>query len=400
MEELKPLEPSPKKKPNIVVRFLAFLTTLALLLGAVALVVFRDQLNFDALKRYFTYRNLEKNDSGQTESFHYDSGGKGGFDRVGDDLLVWSATGVRLYSAGGVEYLNDPFAFHKPVADTGGKAAVVYDAGGNLLRAYANREQVCTLDTVQGREILSARVNPAGRLTVTSREPGYKGVVTVYDEDFQPTVGLRISQRFVLDGILSEDGKTVAVLTMGQGEDTLDNTISGDGFNSSFRFYHLDEDAPFAACSLGNNVILDLNCSNGVFWALGESGLTTAGTDGALKGSYDYAGEYLKDYSLEGDGFAALLLGKYRAGSGASLVTVDSEGKEMASLELEDQVLDLASAGRYVAVLTAGGLDIYTKDLKPYGTLENSAGSRSVVLRSDGTAILVGNETARLFIPS
>ena len=39
MEELKPVPPAPKKKPSLLVRLLAFLLTLALLLGAVAAVV-------------------------------------------------------------------------------------------------------------------------------------------------------------------------------------------------------------------------------------------------------------------------------------------------------------------------------------------------------------------------
>ena len=56
MEELKRPEPAPPKKPNIVVRLLAFLLTLALVLGAVALVAFRDKINLDSLKRYITYR--------------------------------------------------------------------------------------------------------------------------------------------------------------------------------------------------------------------------------------------------------------------------------------------------------------------------------------------------------
>ena len=55
MEELKPVPPAPKKKPNIFVRLLAFLVTLALLLGAVAAVVYRDRLNFDSIRRWFVY---------------------------------------------------------------------------------------------------------------------------------------------------------------------------------------------------------------------------------------------------------------------------------------------------------------------------------------------------------
>ena len=57
--------PKPKKRPNRFVRFLAFLVTLALMVGAVALVANYDKLNFDFIKRWFSYRTLARNDSGQ-----------------------------------------------------------------------------------------------------------------------------------------------------------------------------------------------------------------------------------------------------------------------------------------------------------------------------------------------
>lgn len=390
MEELKPVPPAPKKKPNIFVRLLAFLVTLALLLGAVAAVVYRDRLNFDSIRRWFVYRSLEKSDSGQTESFQYDSAGKGGYSQVGDDLLVWSTAGVRLYSSGGVEYLNESLTLNRPVADTCGSAALIYDTGGNVLHTYEDRSTSFVLNTEQGHEILSARMGPGGSFAVTTRESGYKGVVTVYSSGGHPVVGIRISTRFVTDGLLSDDGKTVAVLTVGQNEDV---------FESGLDLYALDGDVPFASYSLGNNAILDLRADGSAFWALGESSLSVARADGSAAVHYDYAGRYLKDYALDGDGFSALLLGKYRAGSGAALVTVGADGQELASLDLEDQVLDLDASGRYVAVLTAAGLTLYTKDLQLYDALENTMGARSVVLRSDGTAFLVGGETARLYIP-
>lgn len=390
MEELKPVPPAPKKKPNIFFRLLAFLVTLALLLGAVAAVVYRDRLNFDSIRRWFVYRSLEKSDSGQTESFQYDSAGKGGYSQVGDDLLVWSTAGVRLYSSGGVEYLNESLTLNRPVADTCGSAALIYDAGGNVLHTYEDRSTSFVLNTEQGHEILSARMGPGGSFAVTTRESGYKGVVTVYSSGGHPVVGIRISTRFVTDGLLSDDGKTVAVLTVGQNEDV---------FESGLDLYALDGDVPFASYSLGNNAILDLRADGSAFWALGESSLSVARADGSAAVHYDYAGRYLKDYALDGDGFSALLLGKYRAGSGAALVTVGADGQELASLDLEDQVLDLDASGRYVAVLTAAGLTLYTKDLQLYDALENTMGARSVVLRSDGTAFLVGGETARLYIP-
>ena len=391
MEELKPVPPAPKKKPNPILRLLAFLLTLALLLGAVALVAYRDRINLDAIKRYFTYRSLERSDSGQIDAFQFDSSGRGGFSSLGDDLLVWSSAGIRLYSSSGVEYLNDALSLLHPVADIRDDAAVVYDAGGTILRVYADRTQIFSLDAEQGHEILSARMGPGRTLAVVTRETGYKGVVTLYGSNFQPTMAIRISTRYVMDAIPSQDGKATAVLTVGQ---------SNNAFESTLALYDKTGDEDFAQCSLGNNAILDLSCSGDMFWALGETGLSIVSTDGTTNLTCDYGGAYLKDYSLGGDGYAALLLGKYRAGSSTTLTTVDSKGETIAALDLEDQILNLAASGRYVAVLTASTLTIYTRDLQPYALLDNTMGARNVVLRSDGTAYLASGETAQFCIPN
>lgn len=95
-----------------------------------------------------------------------------------------------------------------------------------------------------------------------------------------------------------------------------------------------------------------------------------------------------------------MLAGKYRSGSQAELTTIDQEGQTIAALSVEEQILSLSAAGRYVAVLTAGRLDIYTQNLDLYDTLEDTGGARRVLMRSDGTALLIAGESANLYIPN
>ena len=59
MEELKPVPPAPKKKPSLLVRLLAFLLTLALLLGG-AVGNFIDRLLFGFVTDMFatTFMNF------------------------------------------------------------------------------------------------------------------------------------------------------------------------------------------------------------------------------------------------------------------------------------------------------------------------------------------------------
>lgn len=391
--------PNDKKKPNILVRLLAFLVTLALVFGAVTLVVYRDRLNFDVIRRYFTYRSLERNDSGQAESFAHEGSTRDIFVSAGENLLVCSTTGVRLFSGSGTQYANEQIVMEQPVAMAAGEWSLAYDAGGKSLYLFQDKEKVFSLGADSGKTILSARVNENGWLAVVTQAASYKGSVTVYNPQQQPVIQLNRSSGFVMDALVTEDGKYLATVTVSQ---------SGASFSSSLDLYRLDrteeETEPDVSASLDGSVILDLREQSGALWALGDTGVFAVSLAeknlGERKGAYSYPDQYLKEFSLEGDGYAALLLGKYRAGTQAQLVVTDESGEVTGTLDIGEQVLSLSAAGRYIAVLTADRLDIYTSDLRLYDSLSGTQNAQKVLMRADGTAMLIGAKTARLYIPS
>lgn len=390
--------PNGKKKPNILVRLLAFLVTLALIFGAVTLVVYRDRLNFDVIRRYFAYRSLERNDSGQAESFAHEGSTRDIFVSAGENLLVCSTTGVRLFSGSGTQYANEQIVMEQPVAMAAGEWSLAYDAGGKSLYLFRDKEKVFSLGADNGKTILSARVNENGWLAVVTQAASYKGSVTVYNPQQQPVLQLNRSSGFVMDAVVTEDGKYLATVTVSQ---------SGASFASSLDFYRLDrteeETEPDASCTLDGSVILDLREQDGTMWALGDTGVFAVSLAekslGERKGAYSYSEQYLKEFSLEGDGYAALLLGKYRAGTQAQLLVTDEAGEVTGTLDIGEQVLSLSAAGRYIAVLTADRLDIYTSDLRLYDSLSGTQNAQKVLMRADGTAMLIGAKTARLYIP-
>ncbi len=75
-----------------------------------------------------------------------------------------------------------------------------------------------------------------------------------------------------------------------------------------------------------------------------ETGLQFVTTGGKLAGSYSYDGGYPPPVQLGGDGYAALL-GRYKSGSQGRLVTVDSQGRALASLDIDEEVMRLPPQG-------------------------------------------------------
>ena len=287
----------PKKKPNILIRILFFLLGTALVLGAVGLIVFRDQLNIDALKRWFSYRALTLSDSGQAESFRYSGTPNDVFVDLNGDLLVCTGNSINLYSGSGTQDINQSVNMKSPAVDVQGNSAVVYDAGGSELYVFKQRDQVFSLNS--NGTLLSAHLNGNGQLVVVSQESGYRGVITIYDSSFSPKTALRLSSSYVMDADLSDDGKTLAVLTIGQTNGTFSSALSLYDLSSSSGEAIAYDVTPSASCSLDSNVILALSFdSEHRIWALGDQGLSVLDQSIAILGVVDWSDRYLKTYSL------------------------------------------------------------------------------------------------------
>lgn len=189
------------------------------------------------------------------------------------------------------------------------------------------------------------------------------------------------------------DGKHLAAVTLGQEAGT---------FVSNIVLYNLEkagEVEPAADYDVEDGLVAAIAEQDGRILTVSDTCLTIADPNGEVQNTYSYASAYLRGYDLGGDGFAALLLNRYRSGSVGHLVTVGEDGEEIASLEVTKEVLDLSAAGRYLAVLYTDSLVVYNEDLQAYATYEGTDYASGVLMRPDGSALMLSMESASLFLP-
>lgn len=379
-----------KKKSNILLRLLALLVTMALILGALFLVVNRDRYNLDAVKRWMSMRSVETGDSGEGKPFTHGGGDSVSFACLSDGVVMVSTAGIHYYAFSGEQYAEQVTTMENPVLTSTASTAAVFDAGGQTLYLYHGGQESFSLTLEGDGDLLSARVNDSGYLAVTAQESGYKGAVTVYNSAHERVFRLNRSSTFVADAAVSPDCKSVAVVTMGQ----------QDGrFESQLLVYRLDSKEPEVQVSLGSLAALDLDYESDQIWVLGESALVSVSVDGWEKQTYSFGNSYLKGCSLGGDGFALLLLGRYRAGSADQALTIAPDGQVLAGMDLRGQVLSFDAAGRYLCLLTGSQLSIYTREMELYRTLEDAQGARFASMADNGSALLADRQQAWLYIP-
>ena len=389
MNVVKPRAPAPKrlKKPNIAVRLLALAVTSALVLGALALVVYRDTINLDAFKRWLAFRNME---SGQALPFTHAGGDKLSIACLDDGVVTASTAGAHYYSLDGTALDDRVLSMENPVLSSSRTAAVVYDAGNQSLLVFRSGEVHFELTLEGNNDLLSARVNDSGWLAVTAQQSRHKGAVTVYDNHGESVIDIGLTTAFAVDAAVSPDRKTVAVVTMGQ---------ENGSFFSRLLFFPVNQKEPSAQVDLGSLTVLDLDYENNLLWVLGEDRLLTITPDGETVQSYLLSPNYLKGCSLGGDGFALLLTGRYRSGSADQAVVIDKTGQTVQTIPLTGQILDYSARGNSCALLSAGQLALYNDKLEQYDALEDSRTARLLDLAPNGSVLLANSQQAWLYVP-
>lgn len=369
--------------------FLVFFFTLVIVLGVVLAAAYRDGTGFDVLRRYFSYGSVEN--GGGSVNYDFDASAQNRFVTLGDDtLVVLSETSLRVLNQSGEEIWSTPVKMSAPALSKGGGRAVAYDVGGTQLYVVDSGGKRLELTADQEEPYISATLNDSGCLAVTAEKKNYKGCVSVYNEKLELVFAFNSSQRFVTDARVTDDGSYLAAVTLGQ-----ENSV----FVSNVVLYDLSKTDPVADYDVNDGLVLSIGQQGGKILTVSDTCLTLGDTDGKVAAEYSYDGAYLREFDYGGDGCTVLLLNRYQSGSVGRLVTVGTDGKEIASLDVNEEVLSISAAKRYIAVLYTDSLVVYNQDLQVYATLHGTGYAKEVLMRGDGSALLIASESAKLFLP-
>ena len=385
LQEEQPRRLRQKKKSR---KWLWLTLTVLVVLGAVAAAVLWDANSFDGLRRSIIYARAEKDETGCAKLYYYENDATIRFAAIDGSLVTVAANQVRLLDERSQVLYQNSVRFLHPDLVSGGGVAVAYDIGGTVLYALDSKGLRWQQET-EG-ELIAVTVNPHGYVTAVYNKSGAKAAVTVWDSNGAAVFTFQSAQRFVMTAALGQDDRTLAAVTMGQ----------EDGkFQSFLVLYHTDSDKMVATTPVDGGVAYALETLQREFCAVTEQGLYLLDSGGELKASYSYGGQFLRRCVVGDGGWAALLLSRYKSGGYASLITVDGDGNELGGCDIDGEVLDISTAGRYVAVLFSDRLTIYDKYLTEVATLPDVSEVRAVLMRADGSAVLAGASGASLYLP-
>lgn len=377
-----------KKKRSLAGRIVTLVLVLCVVLTAVVLTAMEDGGQLASLRRWLVYGS----GSGAKDVYAYAADSANRYGKLGKNLLVVNPNTAQLISDDGAVLYDLPLRMTSPQLSIGRKYAAVCDAGGSTICILDENGISRTLRTEGGLQYFSARFNENDYLAVTEQKAGYKTSVSVYNGEGALLFSFDSHDNYISDAVVTEDCRSLVVITL----DTQDGA-----FASRLRTYDLNSDSsqPTGEAVIRDGLVMDFRCIGDRVVSLCDKRLTVTTLEGEILLDRAYGNLHLHDYALEGDDFCALLLGRYQAGNICTLTTYDLDGQELASLELTEEVLDIAAGRDCLAVLYGQGMVIYRKDLTEVSRLADTDYAGQLRVEEDGTVLMISGSYAWRFLP-
>ncbi|MDR3278302.1 MAG: DUF5711 family protein [Oscillospiraceae bacterium] len=304
-----------------------------------------------------------------------------GFDAVfaphGDGIIAAGGMGVQAFDGYGEETARAAARLENPTVSASDGTAAVFDVGGTVLRILEGGA-VKAAPEVPGA-IIACSVGAGGAVALCTRESGgYKGCVTVYSAgEFEAIYKWYAADGYVLSASLADDNKRLAVLTVHE---------SG----SRLVLLDLNSTELKAEAVLDGELGLELRYLGEKLALVARDGVWIVDKNGGAERIFDFAGRYLRGYSLTGDGFIAVYLHDYAVGSLGAAETFSLNGDALGRLETDRELSGMSARGDGLALLWEDGAALYDKALElktPAGEADSTV--TAVILRRDGRYIAI-----------
>lgn len=373
---------------RLVTRIIVLCAAVLLVAALLVCILFYEQLNLDAARRWFKYLAVRNDETFGVSTF--DAHSSNDYTLLGDGLAVTSVGGMQTFSDDGSDSGHYAVSLTEPVSCRGDKITLLYEMGGKTLMAVQEGSGEVLKQTADGI-FYDADVSYGDTVATAASESGYKTVLRVYDKKQQEIFRWFSASRFMPWCAVSPTGEYLAAVALDEKDGSFDAVL---------HLFKTDKDEPVCTLSLGDALVYDLRFTQKeTLCIVGENSLSFYDMAGDVQGVYDLSAAPMGAFDLMGEGFVLVQTNMYMAGSDVAVRSVDYSGKELGVLPVEGNLLDISANGSYAAVLTSEELIICRRDMSVYARVPNTWLATSALMRDDGTVIVAASSSAAIFIP-
>jgi len=375
------LEPKEKTAStlNTIVRIIILLVLAVALLYV---IVNSEDLKTSRLMAFITGKRFDRE---QITDFSFAPDPANAFAMYQDGIAILSSTGLSVLDGSGDERLLVPAKYSKPVIKAEGKYLVGYDVGGTRW-IYIDDYKILKNELSEST-ILNAEINAKGWAVIVTQRIGSKATCTVYNNALERVYEWISPERYITCTDLSDDCKSAAVGGLRQENAKIVSTVI---------LLRLDSETPYAQVDIEDVVILDMKyLSDGSLAVLTENSVMVIDSNGKLRGKFEFDSELLAEYDFDGADFLLLRLQKSDSAEISDVHLLDFDANREQTVSVSN-IISMDAKEKYIGILTSDKVIVYNNNLEKEFESEIPAGSKKLLIREDGAALVLSTVEATI----
>lgn len=309
------------------------------------------------------------------------------FKSVNKELVMVRDTELTVLNNTAREVVSRQHSFSRPVMKLNGTRTLIYNLGGKGYQIESQSRTLVKGNT--GQNLLVGALASNGRYALITQADGYCGCLTAYTNDNKELFHYWFSDYYPTAAALNADGTKAVVTGISAKNGGLTSGVYILDFNNSKSV------AP--AAEFTENMLIDAAYNDGgTATVVGDKAAAVIDTATGRKTDYDYQGLQLTAYDTN-NGRTALSLSPYEGASSAKLVLLSKTGSQLATVNLQKNVISISMYGDTVAALAAGKVYFYSALTgTPQGSCEAGSDAKAIALGSETSVYILGISEVRL----
>ena len=274
---------------------------------------------------------------------------------------------------------SEKHSYTDPLLRSANTYSIAFNEGGSEYRIIHDKHIVH--EGVQGSSITDCDINDSGTYCILSDQTGYLSRLNVYDKNNKFVYSYSFSDYYAVSVSINPSGNRVVVGAFNSYDGRLVSKV-----------YILDvtKSEPVSVYTYDDKLIYTVRfLSDDRFAVITDTQASVIKSDGSKETPYAYSSRLLTAYDIGKNGIV-LSLSTSDDGRSCSLVTIDTDGHEVASFQTDQKIISVYAAPDRTAVISYGQLCLYNSYGTLFGKWEIGSDAKSVLLPQNKTAYILG----------
>lgn len=283
---------------------------------------------------------------------------------VSDDIALLTDANISLYNSKGGRIFSRQHGFAKPQMVTSVSRVLTYDSGSTGYR-IDNRSKTVTEGNTD-EAILCAALSRNGSYAITTYSSQYICETTVYSSDSEARFRWNSAEQYVTCIALSNDGKQLAVGSVGAKEGEYLSTV---------RVFNINSTDAVTVREFPNDLILSLSYNTDDSWGVVFENSYATVFNNKESVVHSFNGAKLSAIDLKGES-DLIVLSNYNAENQNTVLVYDKNSNCTKEIMFEKNVISCCISDNYIFILSKGSLTRF--DLSGDGSKEIQVASDCV----------------------